>query len=236
MPSAGVALPLKDGVDDGLTVDGVADSLTNLQIIGGTILVGEVEEIVEAGHGRTLMLDQIGISVDLSDVVGLNAVSNVDFAHLQSDDALRCFGDDLHDEIFGCWLTHEVIVKGLKFDGLRRIPLDHFIRAGSDGMLGEILVAVGLNIGFGHDGREGHGEVVQNQGIRFGTVDDDGIVAGNLHALNEADDIVDIVGGNRSVERPLDILNRQIAAVVELDALTDGEFPILVIELLIALG
>ena len=43
---------LKDGIDDLLAVNRVADGLTNLQIIGGAILIDQIEEVVEAGHGR----------------------------------------------------------------------------------------------------------------------------------------------------------------------------------------
>ena len=43
---------MKDGIDDLLAVNGVANGLTNLQIIGGTIRIDQIEEVVEAGHGR----------------------------------------------------------------------------------------------------------------------------------------------------------------------------------------
>ena len=227
---------MKDGIDDLLAVNGVANSLTNLQIIGGTIRIDQIEEVVEAGHGRPCILDQIGVGVNLVYVVGLNGVGNVDLAHFQSDDALCGLRDDLHDKVLGRGLAHEVLVKCLELDRFGRVPFDHLVRTGADGMLREIFIAVGLDVGLWHDGGEWHRKVIQDRSVRLCAVNDNGVLTGDLHTLDKADDVVDIVGGDRTIKRPLDVLNSQVASIVELDALTDGKLPILVVELLIALS
>ena len=103
-------------------------------------------------------------------------------------------------------------------------------------MLREVFIAVGLDVGLWHDGGEWHRKVIQDRSVGLCAVDDDGVVTGDLHTLDKADDVVDIVGGNRTIKRPLDVLNSQVASIVELDTLTDGELPIFVVELLIALS
>ena len=103
-------------------------------------------------------------------------------------------------------------------------------------MLREVFIAVGLDVGLWHDGGEGHRKVIQDRSVGLCAVDDDGVVTGDLHTLDKVDDVVDIVRGDRTIKRPLDILNGQVASIVELDALADGKLPIRVVELLITLS
>ena len=133
---------LKDGIDDLLAVNSVADGLTNLQIIGGAILIDQIEEVVEAGHGRPCILDQVGVGVNLANVVGLNGVGNVDLTHFQSNNALGGLRDDLHNEVLGRGFAHEVLIKRLKLDRVGRVPFDHLVRTGADRMLREVFIAV----------------------------------------------------------------------------------------------
>ena len=93
-----------------------------------------------------------------------------------------------------------------------------------------------LNVGLGHNGREGNAQVVQDGNIRLNRVDNNGIVTGDLHALDKADHIVDIGGSNSPIQGVLHILKCHLGAVVELDPLPDGELPAGVVQLLVAFG
>ena len=67
-------------------------------------------------------------------------------------------------------------------------------------MLREVFIAVGLDVGLGHDGREWHRKVIQDRSVRLCAVDDDGVVTGDLHTLDKVDDVVDIVRGDRTIK------------------------------------
>ena len=100
----------------------------------------------------------------------------------------------------------------------------------------EVFLALFLDIGLGNDGGEGHTQVVQDGSIGLLAVDHNGIFTGDFHALNEVDDVGDIVGVDGAIQGVLHVLHGHFTAVMELHALTDGELPVLVVQLLIALG
>ena len=217
------ALPEQHRVDDGLTVDGVADGGDDVAVFRpvGVVEVEEDAAVVRGGHVVA------GVAVLAREVLRVFRVEQrkVDLAGLELHRLRIVVGYDLEDDALDVRRAQEVVLVAHEHDGLPGVPAFELVGPCADGGAekGGFLHVLALEQMLRQDR---HRHVLQKCGVRLSEAERDGVVVEHgdlLHVLVIRRVFRAVVGVHDGFDREFDVLRRERLAVVPLHPLAQVE-------------